>query len=355
MAAARPPSPVSRRRFLGAAASASALLAPASAAAKPEGAPRPPLAAKPPPGFTPFAAPGRIVKVSKGNTLQPNGLWPNEADAKMMLERALTELTGEPDLARALGRFVHKDDKVAIKVNGVAGQKGATMGTNKELILPLAQALIELGLPPQNVWVYEQHDRFLKGTRVNDQNLPPGVKAYVHDNVATTMGEIRVDGIPTKFTRYLTDATAVINVALIKDNSICGYTGMLKNLTHGSNVNPHDFHAHGASPQIAHLYAQDVVKSRTRLCITDGFKLMYDGGPFDRRPECRMPHEAVYVTSDPVAIDAFGAHLVDKVRLEKGMRSLKDAKRDPSYIRVAADLGLGIADLNALRVRDVAL
>ncbi|HEU4407650.1 MAG TPA: DUF362 domain-containing protein [Polyangiaceae bacterium] len=357
---ARSPSNVSRRRFLGTAASASAasaLLSAAPAAAKPQDDPaaRPPLAAKPPPGFSPFAAPGRIVKVSKGNTLQPNGLWPNEGDAKVMLERALTELTGEPDLVRALARFVHKDDKVAIKVNGIAGQKGATMGTNKELVLPIAQALIALGLPPQNVWVYEQYTSFLNGTRVNDRNLPAGVKAYVHGNGTTTMDEIRVDGIPTKFTKYLTDATAVINVSLIKDHSICGYTGMLKNMTHGSNINPHDFHAHNASPQIAHLYAQDVIKSRVRLCVTDGFKLTYDGGPLDKKPECRIPHEAVYVATDPVAMDAFGANLVDKIRRDKGMRTLKDVKRDPSYIRVASELGLGVADLNALRLKEVAL
>ncbi len=360
MSEARPPSTVSRRRFLGTAASASAasaLLSAAPAAAKPSADPasRPPLAAKPPAGFVPFVAPGRIVKVSKGSTLQPNGLWPDEGAAKLMLERALTELTGEPDLARALGRFVHKDDKVAIKVNGIAGQKGATMGTNKELVLPIARALIELGLPPQNVWVYEQYTSFLNGTRVNDKNLPPGVKAYVHGNGTTTMEEIRVDGIATKFTKYLTDATAVINVSLIKDHSICGYTGMLKNMTHGSSINPHDFHAHNASPQIAHLYAQDVIKSRVRLCVTDGFKLTYDGGPLDKKPECRIPHEGVYVATDPVAMDAYGANLVDKIRVEKKLRTLKDAKRDPSYIRVAGELGLGVADLNALRVKEVAL
>ncbi|MCU0682543.1 MAG: DUF362 domain-containing protein [Polyangiaceae bacterium] len=361
MSEERSSSSVSRRRFLGTAASASAasaaLLSSAPAGAKTQDDPamRPPLAAKPPANFTPFAAPGRIVKVSKGNTLQPNGLWPLEGPAKMMLERAMTELTGETDLVRALGKIFHKDDKVAIKVNGIGGQKGATMGTNKELVLPLAQALLALGLPAQNVWVYEQYTGFLAGTRVNDKNLPGGVKSYVHGNGTTTMDEIRVDGIPTKFTKYLTDATAVINVSLIKDHGICGYTGMLKNMTHGSTINPHDFHAHNASPQIAHLYAQDVIKSRVRLCVTDGFKVMYDGGPLDKKPECRIPHEAVYVTTDAVAMDAFGADLVDKMRVEKKLRTLKDAKRDASYIRVAAELGLGVGDLKALRVKEVAL
>ena len=78
--------------------------------------------------------------------------------------------------------------------------------------------------------------------------------------------------------RALTESTALINFALVKDHSICGYTGALKNMTHGCNVNPQDFHDHHASPQIALLAAQDVLRSRLRLCIIDGFKLMAHGG-----------------------------------------------------------------------------
>ena len=346
-------STVTRRGFLGtSAALASTLALPRLATAADS---RPSLAASPPAGFTPFAAPGKIVKVSRSNTLQDNALWPKDEAARQMLERAMTELTGETDMKKAFGRFIHVEDKVAIKLNGIAGQKGQTMATNKELVLPIVENLLAMGIPAANIWIYEQYPTFLAGTRVNDKNLPGGVKSFTHNNGTTTMDEIRVEGIATKFTKYLTDATAVINVSTIKDHSICGYTGMLKNMTHGSCINPHDFHAHNASPQIAHLYAQDVVKSRVRLNISDGFKVMYEGGPLDRRPDCRPPHEAVYVSSDPVALDAMGESIVDKLRLDKGLKSLKDAKRDASYIRVAADLGLGIADLNRIRMREVSL
>lgn len=348
-------SSVSRRGFLGTSAalasSACALLAKTASAAEP--AERPSLAATPPAGFAPFAAPGKIIKVAKSSTLQDNGLWPKEDVARSMFERAMTELTGEADVVKAMGRFIHKDDKVAIKLNGIAGQKGQTMATNKELILPVVDALLKLGIPATNMWVYEQYPTFLAGTRINDKVLPGGVKSYTHNNGTTTMDEIKVEGIGTKFTKFLTDATAIINISTMKDHSICGYTGMLKNMTHGSMINPHDFHAHNASPQIAHLYAQDVVKSRQRLCISDGFKIMYEGGPLDRRPDCRIPHDAVYVTSDAVAMDAIGAMIVDKLRVEKNLKTLKDAKRDPSYIRVASQLGLGVADLNAIRMREV--
>jgi hypothetical protein len=339
-----------RRGFLATSAAAVAASSLVSTTARAAGKA---TAATPPAGFTPMNMPGKIVKVSKANTLQPNGLWPKEDVAKQMLERVMTELTGEASLEKAVARFFHKDDKVAIKVNGIAGQKGQTMATNKELVLPFIDALLAMGIPPANVWVYEQY--YMTGCRIDDKNLPKGVKCYNHGNGQATMDDIVVGGIKTKFTKYLTDATAVANFSLIKDHGICGYTGLLKNMTHGSNINPQDFHAHTAAPQIAHLYAQDAIKSRVRLNITDGYKIMYEGGPIDRRPDCRPPHEAIYACTDPVAMDTLGYHLVDKLRQEKGMKTLADAKRAASYIQQAAELGLGVGKLDDVRLREVAI
>jgi uncharacterized protein (DUF362 family) len=353
--------PVSRRTFLEGAALLAGVgaLAPRDAFAKGKAAakvgPPPDLAAAPPPGFVPWSAPGRIVKVTKGNVLLPNQLWPKEDAARTMLERALCELTGEIDMTRAMARFVHKDDKVAIKMNGIAGQTGATMATNKEVVLPIVQAVIAAGVPAENIVVYEQYTSFFNGTRVTAKNLPAGVKTNVHGNKDASMPSLSVLGIPTKFVRALTEATAVINVGLVKDHSICGYTGALKNMTHGSTINPEDFHAHGASPQIAALYAQDIVKSRVRLHVIDGFKLIYDGGPLDKRPDCRVPHESIYVSTDPVALDVVGWNAVEKWRADKRIPSLTKAGREPSYIRIAGELGLGIANLDAIRMREIAL
>src|SRR5579871_4832263 len=109
----------SRRAFLGAVAGGAALLC----GGEGEGTASPAttgLTAKPPAGFVPLSLPGKVVKVSKANTLQPNGLWPTEPAAKTMLERAMSELTGLSDMGAAFARFVHKDDKVAIKLSGVA-------------------------------------------------------------------------------------------------------------------------------------------------------------------------------------------------------------------------------------------
>lgn len=358
---------VTRRGFLGTAAAAATTLAASNAFAgdapgeakvdaKPAAAGKgvKSYAAQPPPGFTPFSAPGRIVKVTKTDCLQANQLYPKPEDAKAMLTKALTELTGKSDLPTAIGQFVHKDDIVCVKVNGIALKN---MGTNKELVLPFLEAMIESGVKPENITVLEQYGGFLDGTRVNASNVPKGVKIAVHGNGNATMDDrlIPGTGTRTKFVRYLTEATAAINFALVKDHSICGYTGALKNMTHGCSINPHDFHVHHASPQIAMMYAQDVIKSRVRLCIADAFKVMADGGPLWKRPEAVKPYEAVMVSTDPVALDVVGWEIVDKFRSELKLKSLKDAGREPAYIKAASDLGLGVFERSQIQLKEVAI
>jgi hypothetical protein len=351
--------PVSRRKLSQGAlalAGAAALTSPKHAeAAKPS---LESLIAKPPAGFTPLVANGKITKVSaKGDFasfMQPNQLWPQQEVAKRLLEKAMMEFTGASNLVEAMKRFIHKDDVVAIKVNGIAGQTGYTMAVNFELILPVVEAVLALGVPADKLTVYEQFPNFLAGTRVNVRQwkLPAGVKTGTHNNADHPMPDIKVfQGIATRYCRFFTEATAVIDMTQIKDHSICGYTGTLKNITHGNINNPHKHHAGLANPQIAMLYNQPIVKSRVRLHISDAFKVTYDQGPLDKNPKARIPHGAVYIATDPVAMDTMGWKIIDDERKAHGLKSLKDVGREPKYIRSAADLGLGVHDLSAIRMQ----
>lgn len=348
--------PVSRRAWLaGAAAAAAATVGERAFAGDADASP---LVAKSPKGFVAMDVPGKVVKVTaKGDfkaTMQPNLLWPKADVAKRLLEKAMMELTGASNLVEAMKKFISKDDVVAIKPNGIAGQKGATMAVNFELILPVVEAVIALGVPPDKVMVYEQYPSYLSGCRVNVRQfkLPAGVRTATHNNNDHPMPEIKVyQGVGTKYCKQLLEATAVIDMTQIKDHSICGYTGTLKNITHGNINNPHEHHAHQASPQIAMLYNHPIVTSRVRLHITDAFKVTYDKGPLDKDPNTRLLQGSVYVATDPVAMDTVGWQLVDNLRKEKNLKSLKDSKREPRYIRTAGELGLGVADPNAIRLK----
>ncbi len=356
---------LTRRGFVGAGVAAAVALTASVTAAKKRkkakddqgaqpGAPSQPasLAAHPPAAFVPMSAPGVVVKVTKPGSLQPNGLWPTEEAARLTLAKAMAELTGEQDLGKAFARFVHPGDKVAVKLNGIGAQKGASFGTNKELVLEIVKGILAAGIPPADLYVYEQYPSFLAGTRIRDSVLPAGVKSYTHNNTDTTMDEIKVHGVGTKFVRQLLEATAVINVSLVKDHSLCGYTGALKNMTHGNVINPQAFHTNMMDPQVPLLYAQDAIKSRVRLCVTDAFKAMFNGGPLDRDKNGRVPYDSVFVATDPVAMDMIGWQIVDKLRRDHGMPTLKDSKREPTYIRTAGALGLGIADLSKIQLKE---
>jgi uncharacterized protein (DUF362 family) len=332
-------------------------------AAQHEAAARKGWAATPPSGFERLTLPGKVVKVHKRGVMQANGVYPDATAARIMLERAMTELTGKSSLKDAFASFIHPEDKVAIKPNGIAGRRTMKMATSKELTVAVVNGIMEVGVPAENITIFEQYRDFLFATRlISDkigltpaEELPAGIKMAVHLNRLATMDSIQVGNMKTKYVTAFTDASVVVNLSQVKDHSICGYTGAMKNITHGCNINPHHFHEHNASPQIAHLYAQDVIKSRVALHITDAYQVIYEEGPIDVNPRRRVLHEAIYASTDPVALDVIGHKVVDRLREENGLPTLRDAGREPSYIRAAAELGLGVFDDNLIQFRTVTL
>lgn len=351
------PTTLSRRNLLGAgAALATTALAP-SALADAEGES---LVAKPPAGFKPMKKSGTVVKVTKGTDhsalMLPNQLWPKPDVAKNMVERALMELTGAPNLVEALGKFIHKDDVVALKPNGIAAQSGGTMTTDIALILPVIDGLLKLGVPADKITVYEQFPSYMNGLRIKKGALPAGVKIGIHGNSDATMKPLAVfDKVKTQYVRFMTEATAIINFANFKDHSICGFTGCMKNITHGSITNPGKHHGNHANPQIAVLYAHEIPKSRVRLHIVDAFKIIYDKGPLDKDPKRRILHGAVYAGTDVVAMDTVGWQVIENARKENGFKTLAASGREPKYIAKAADLGLGQHAESKIKLKTVAL
>lgn len=318
--------------------------------------------ARPPAGFVPWVAPGLVVKVAaKGDfasIMQPNQLWPKADVAARLLERALTDLTGAPTFENALARLVHPEDDVAIKVNGIAGQVGATMAVNFEVIERLVQGILAVGVPATKIMVYEQYPTYLMGCRVNVRQfkLPSEVRTGTHNNRDHAMPKVAIyKQVLTRYCRFFTDASCVINLTMMKDHSLCGFTGALKNITHGNIDNPHHHHDHQASPQIAVLYNHPIVQSRVRLHITDAFKITYDKGPLDKDPRMRVPHGAIYASTDPVALDTIGHQVINQERIARGGMTLEKAGRAPHYIRHAAEMGIGVLDLNLLRLRSVTI
>src|SRR5262245_12027140 len=128
-------------------------------------------------GWRPFARAGRVVKVSHPSPLEGPGM--NAGVAAEMLERAVIALTGAASASEAWRRLVRPDDRVALKPNGLGGRQ---LATHKELIDATIHALLGIGVPAENITIYEQYLGFMRNCRVRPNNVPEGVRETVHEN-----------------------------------------------------------------------------------------------------------------------------------------------------------------------------
>lgn len=299
-------------------------------------------------GWQPFNEPGRVAQVRHGSPLQGIGMAPRAAGE--MLERAVTTLTGEHSAADAWRKLIRPTDVVALKPNGLGGR---FLATHKELLDATIEALLGIGVPATNILVYEQYVPYMRACRVEPTNVPAGVRVVVHLGRDAPAEWVNVPSGRTRYVRPLLDATAVINFPLVKDHAITGVTGCLKNMTHGSIVNPRDFHRHGGSPQIAELYAHEAIRSRVRLHVMDVTRVLWNGGPQDA-PGTRRTGDSIWVSTDPVALDSLEVELIETERRAHHLPTLVARGTPPSHVTAAAGLGLGIADRGRMELRAVA-
>jgi len=96
---------------------------------------------------------------------------------------------------------------------------------------------------------------------------------------------------------------------------------------------------------IAELYGHEMLGGKTRLCVIDGLRAIYDEGPyhepheFETYPE-RTPN-TLLLSTDPVAIDAAATEIVAAERkLHEGLRDGFDI----GYLKAAEATGLGQAE-----------
>jgi uncharacterized protein (DUF362 family) len=104
-------------------------------------------------------------------------------------------------------------------------------------------------------------------------------------------------------------------------------------------------------PYLPDLCLHPYVKEKHRLTICDGFRGQYDGGPAFK-PEKAWEFGGLLVATDLVAMDAVGAQIIEQQRLKNKLPSLKDAGRDPLYIRLAEEKRIGRADSANIEIKE---
>ncbi len=294
------------------------------------------------------SGPGYVVKVRRPGMRK--GSFPDPAAARSMVDTALATLAGETDPGRAWLKFISPSDRVGIKVNCLGTRMVSTM---REVTYAIADALREVGVPDANIVILDMFGSNMMGGRYVAQANPAKMRVMAHKDHGYQRGWTHAGPARVKFSNIFLWTTAIINVPPIKDHDLAGVTCNMKNMTFGVVEKPHVNH-NTINESIPYIWALEEIRSRVRLNIIDGSTVLYDGGP-KYNPRALVPHECIYATTDPVAMDACALDLIELLRAKNGLRTLADVKRPAKYLELAQEMGLGIAARDRIHLQTVEL
>jgi len=252
----------------------------------------------------------------------------NAAVIRVMLDRALVELTGEKDEAAAWRRIGRADDFVALKHNSIGRP---TLHSHTEINDAVAAQLAACaGVKPDHILAV-------------DRTVPAPY------NELSDPFTLPTRGLATRLRRLYTDqATAIINVAVLKSHGMVGLSAALKNHL-GSINNPAAYHywePDRLPKSVPELNALAPLRTKTRLVIIDAIRPLFAGGPVDD-PQYRWDYRGLIVSTDPVAAEAVGMRILEAKRAEvrKGPWPMTAAQLMAAH---AQEIGLGNADADRI-------
>jgi uncharacterized protein (DUF362 family) len=268
-----------------------------------------------------------------------------------MLDRLMLDLTGKRTVKDAWAALFKPKETVALKPNTLA--KNAC-SPSFALVAPIIKRLREVGVSEKNILVWDR-DHFGRTRLYNDLRKKTPAKVEIHSWWGYEKRRRKLpSGGSVRLSNVLHKADAVISIPVTKEHATTGPTGALKNMAMGTVEQPWNHHANGCNPSIPEIYSLAPIKDKVRLIVTDGFGVVYKGGPGpsgSRR--YNVDHESLYVSRDPVTMDRIIWQVIDEVRKDKGKKPLmkRGSKRRgrPMHVIRASKMGLGEVDLAKIK------
>ncbi len=265
-----------------------------------------------------------------------------------ILDRAMQSFYDCDSPIEAWKRVARPGEVVGLKVNCLAGRG---LSTNLRLVEAICERLQQAGIKADQIVIWDRLNADLESARFRVAERGPGIRCFGNDMLGY-QPELAVYGsvgslISNTLIRVV---NAVINLPVLKDHGITGITLALKNVF-GAIHNPNKYHLNVGDPYIADVNMLPAIREKIRLTICDATTAQYEGGP-SFMPQWTWPYNGLIVGRDPVALDYTGWQIIERKRAEKGMKSLKEMKREPTYIRTAADSEhrLGTNDPNRIEL-----
>ncbi len=284
----------------------------------------------------------KVIEVHANAVLKDGKI--DKSVAAAMFEAGLDALSDTGIGDDLVASLFPRGGKIGIKVNSLAGLK---MSSSPALVYALAETLNKLGIIKDDIIIWDRKERELQKAGYDIRTRGSGYrcfatdttgagysrKLYSHDSIGSLISNIQEN---------MTDA--VINFPVLKDHSLAGLSGCLKNY-YGAIHNPNKYHENNCDPYQADLYALDVIGKKERLAVFDAINVQYNGGPgyVSRWTE---QYKSILLCTDGVALDTVGIEIIDRLRTKNGMRRLKESDRPPVGILTAGKAGLGCAEID---------
>jgi hypothetical protein len=246
----------------------------------------------------------KVVLIRDAKALNEKGEIQAE-NIQKMLDEAVMALLEEKEVAQAWRKLIKASDVVGIKSNS-----WGRLPTPPELEEAIKRRTLDAGVLEKNI-------------AIDDRGV---LRNSIFKN-----------------------STALINVRPLRTHHWSGVGTCLKNYIMFV-PDPSNYHDEGCSP-LGKIWTYPLVKGKTRLNILAALTPQFYGRgahSFDRRYV--WPYKGIIVGTDPVAVDAVGAHLLKTKRIGhfKDDRSLDVP---PIHIEAAEKrYNLGVSDLKRIQI-----
>ncbi len=287
------------------------------------------------------------VILLRGKKLRTTDLL-DKNSIRRMIQRGFELLLNDRDPRETLRSLFGGNDRIGIKVNTIGGK---LISTRPDLSLPFADWLIEHGQQEKNILIWDRTNRELQQAGYRLSLAQNRLKIFGTDTNGAGYGREPLVhlSVGSLFSSLQTDfATASISLAILKDHGLAGITAGMKNYF-GAIHNPNKYHDSHCDPFVAEVFDTEPVKKKHRLSVLDCLVVQYHRGP-SYHPQWAARYGGMIFSRDPVAADRVGWALIENLRAVKGLPSLKEEDREPSYILTAEKMGLGQADLSQIDV-----
>ncbi len=289
----------------------------------------------------------RVVIITASQAFKDN-TRPETGVILAMYKQGLKILTGASQAEEALTYLFQKDETIGIKINTIGRR---ALSTRPETSLTLGLWLGQTLQREENVIIWDRTREELQDAGYKLSMSGGSLKILATDS--HNLGYLREPtvnrNIGSLFSRIQAELiSSSISLAILKDHGLAGVTAGMKNYF-GAIHNPNKYHDSNCNPYVAELFEIDYIRKKHRLTILDTLRVQYHRGP-SYHPQWLADSRKLVFSTDPVAADAVGWKIIEELRAQKGLPSLKEENRQPGYLFTAEKMNLGQAQLGNIEI-----